>query len=599
MSKIALSEQDNSTYRDQQFISISYNGNTNNVKGSTPQPYELPIASATTLSGIKVGNNLNITSDGTLSAVGGSGGGTQPDWNQSDSTAPDYIKNRPFYKEVGEEITESFIGDEIDFDLEDYPNEVSLMKSEFSHEISEGVETTLTLSGESGQLVTKSGITKLLTIGGISALCIGNPAIGGMGEDTGEDYLFYFIAGEAAKTATGGEFYGQYTQIDGFTEAVTKVEFSLVPVVYHKLDKVYIPELDGYIKSSPSVTENNSNIVIGKNVYVEEQSSKNVIASDNMTIVDIYNPDRHNAGLYYMNKGEQPLVGNIYLSDQTNIFIGTPVQEDLGVGDISDTGVGDYGQGYVIITPDPERNDFDSNIKYITPNLYDEEQEQYFNNFDYYIGAVCHEYGGSTIKLLIDSFYPKDVTTACAYGYLGIHYETSAYQAIFTEFIAEVERYQSETSKNLEITAKSEIMCSGGQGNIVIGTDAGATEDTGDSIVIGHGAFIDGDTYWGDNIAIGRLAKVTATHASIAIGGNTSVKYGEHVVIGSGTSDYNEDEDVSYSINIKDKIRIIDNNKDVEFPESRAMIIKSSTPGSTKKFKITVDDTGTISATEV
>ena len=33
--------------------------------------------------------------------------------------------------------------------------------------------------------------------------------------------------------------------------------------------------------------------------------------------------------------------------------------------------------------------------------------------------------------------------------------------------------------------------------------------------------------------------------------------------------------------------------------EGSAMIVKSSTPGSTKKFKITVDDTGTISATEV
>lgn len=33
--------------------------------------------------------------------------------------------------------------------------------------------------------------------------------------------------------------------------------------------------------------------------------------------------------------------------------------------------------------------------------------------------------------------------------------------------------------------------------------------------------------------------------------------------------------------------------------EGTAMIVKSSTPGSTKKFKITVDDTGAISATEV
>jgi hypothetical protein len=33
--------------------------------------------------------------------------------------------------------------------------------------------------------------------------------------------------------------------------------------------------------------------------------------------------------------------------------------------------------------------------------------------------------------------------------------------------------------------------------------------------------------------------------------------------------------------------------------EGKAMIVKSSTEGSTKRFKITVDDSGTISATEV
>lgn len=39
--------------------------------------YKLPIASATALGGIKVGDGLSVASDGTLSATGGSGGGTQ------------------------------------------------------------------------------------------------------------------------------------------------------------------------------------------------------------------------------------------------------------------------------------------------------------------------------------------------------------------------------------------------------------------------------------------------------------------------------------------------------------------------------------------
>ena len=37
----------------------------------------------------------------------------------------------------------------------------------------------------------------------------------------------------------------------------------------------------------------------------------------------------------------------------------------------------------------------------------------------------------------------------------------------------------------------------------------------------------------------------------------------------------------------------------LEFSPLQTMVLRSSTAGSTKKFKITVDDTGTLSATEV
>jgi len=45
-----------------------------NYTGGGGEPYVLPIASADTLGGIKVGSNLSITEGGVLSAVGGSGG---------------------------------------------------------------------------------------------------------------------------------------------------------------------------------------------------------------------------------------------------------------------------------------------------------------------------------------------------------------------------------------------------------------------------------------------------------------------------------------------------------------------------------------------
>ena len=42
-------------------------------------------------------NSFSLDENGVLSVSGGGGGGVQPDWNQNNDTAADYIKNRPFY----------------------------------------------------------------------------------------------------------------------------------------------------------------------------------------------------------------------------------------------------------------------------------------------------------------------------------------------------------------------------------------------------------------------------------------------------------------------------------------------------------------------
>ena len=50
-----------------------------------------------------------------IKAFGGSGGsnsgGTQPDWNQNDETAPDYVKNRTHYVEISEVVQEKMLFD--------------------------------------------------------------------------------------------------------------------------------------------------------------------------------------------------------------------------------------------------------------------------------------------------------------------------------------------------------------------------------------------------------------------------------------------------------------------------------------------------------
>ena len=43
------------------------------------------------------GKSFSLYGNGVLPVSGGGGGGVQPDWNQNDETALDYVKNRPFY----------------------------------------------------------------------------------------------------------------------------------------------------------------------------------------------------------------------------------------------------------------------------------------------------------------------------------------------------------------------------------------------------------------------------------------------------------------------------------------------------------------------
>lgn len=66
--------------------SLSTVANAIRAKGGTSEPLVFPDGFVNAISAIQSGG-------------GGSGGGAQPDWNQNDSTAADYVKNRTHYEE--------------------------------------------------------------------------------------------------------------------------------------------------------------------------------------------------------------------------------------------------------------------------------------------------------------------------------------------------------------------------------------------------------------------------------------------------------------------------------------------------------------------
>lgn len=136
---------------------------------------------------------------------GGSGGGVQPDWNQNDSTAADYVKNRPIYSETKEIVVENVT----DAPLEGFPA------------FAVGDTVTVKVDGVEHSLIAQDSGRGFAFIGD-------NPEalFGGTGE-------FGWVIGDGRFTAT---------------EAHT---ISYLGEVVHKLNAKYLPEsvfkIDGEI----------------------------------------------------------------------------------------------------------------------------------------------------------------------------------------------------------------------------------------------------------------------------------------------------------------------------------------------------------------
>ena len=111
-------------------------------------------------------DTLKLKDDGTLYAAGG-GGGVQPDWNQNDSTALDYIKNRPFYS-IEQVEAVSWDGDKTDkvSAMNTYykVSDLTPTASEYTYYLkSEGTETRETVSG--------NNVTGFCSIGEYAVIC--------------------------------------------------------------------------------------------------------------------------------------------------------------------------------------------------------------------------------------------------------------------------------------------------------------------------------------------------------------------------------------------------------------------------------------------
>lgn len=133
--------------------------------------------STTTMSLSEMSNNIaNISASSTQESV-------QPDWNQNDSTAADYIKNRPFYI-TGTELTNIITEQTVSFELNSNTN----MYTAFIDALN--LET-----GKTYRVIFDNVSYDCLAFGD-NTVYLGNPAMMGS-EDTGEPFIFASLGAES------------------------------------------------------------------------------------------------------------------------------------------------------------------------------------------------------------------------------------------------------------------------------------------------------------------------------------------------------------------------------------------------------------------
>lgn len=191
---------------------------------SKEMPEKLPNPNPLTFTGAVTGSydgSEPLTVE--IPSGGGGGGGVQPDWNQNDSTAADYVKNRPFY--TGNPV-ETVLVEE---------STVSFANNDgiYLAELNSTFEAT---DGETYKISWDSTVYECTCVEINSRYLIGNPSITGEGSDTGEPFLMVVDNGS-------GILIGTTDTSASHTLSISRIVAEIVKIPAKYIDK----DASGYI----------------------------------------------------------------------------------------------------------------------------------------------------------------------------------------------------------------------------------------------------------------------------------------------------------------------------------------------------------------
>ena len=165
---------------------------------------------------IAVDNGFIGTEAEWLASLRGADGkdGVQPDWDQNDETAADYVKNRPFY--TGDPVETVLVGE----------STVS-----FEDILSEFPSTFEATVGETYKVSWDGTVYECTCVTYNGRLFIGNLSIMGFGSDTGEPFMMMITNGIAIGVVTTDTSASHTFSISGITQEVVRIDEKYLPTI--------------------------------------------------------------------------------------------------------------------------------------------------------------------------------------------------------------------------------------------------------------------------------------------------------------------------------------------------------------------------------
>ena len=221
--------------------------------------------------------SFSLDVNGVLSVSGGGGGGgVQPDWNQNDSTAADYVKNRPFYT-----------GDPVETVLVE--ESTVLFAAALGGVYMGQLEPTFVpIVGETYK-VSWDGTTYENTCVNFNRLqVIGNLSIMGGGSDTGEPFLIVVGNGKGIRIVTADTSASHTFSISGTVAPIVKIPAKYIDknssgyVVIHSKDTMTQQEAENY---KSAISKGEAVFIIWGSLYISRISVSTSTDSTGVSVV--------------------------------------------------------------------------------------------------------------------------------------------------------------------------------------------------------------------------------------------------------------------------------------------------------------------------